>query len=65
MNEKLDKTYEDNKLLKEEIDQLKSGVLEAVSEPKVVNNYTQLYHNQMQMQWLLMILLQIVMSLTM
>ena len=39
LNEKLDKTYEDNILLKEEINQLKSGVMTAVSEPKVVNNY--------------------------
>ena len=46
LNVKLDQTCqdnsilkEDNKLLKREIKQLKSGVLEAVSEPKVVNNY--------------------------
>ena len=46
LNAKLDKTCEDNQtlkqdnnLLKEEIKQLKSGVMEAVSEPKVVNNY--------------------------
>jgi hypothetical protein len=36
---KLDKTCEDNKLLKEEIKQLKSGVMTAVSEPKTINNY--------------------------
>jgi hypothetical protein len=35
---KLDKTCEDNRLLKEEIKQLKSGVMTAVSEPKTVNN---------------------------
>jgi hypothetical protein len=35
---KLDKTCEDNRLLKEEIKQLKTGVMTAVSEPKTVNN---------------------------
>ena len=30
---------EDNRLLKEELSELKSGVMTAVSEPKVVNNY--------------------------
>ena len=45
LNAKLDKTCEDNqilkednKLLKEEIKQLKSGVMTAVSEPKTINN---------------------------
>ena len=39
LNMKLDKTSEDNKLLKEKLNQLESGVMTAVSEPKVVNNY--------------------------
>ena len=46
LNAKLDKTCidnqvlkEDNKLLKEKLSQLESGVMTAVSEPKTVNNY--------------------------
>jgi len=39
LNAKLDQTCEENKMLKEEIKQLKSGVMTAVSEPKTVNNY--------------------------
>ena len=35
---KLDKTCEDNKILKEKLNQLESGVMTAVSEPKTVNN---------------------------
>jgi hypothetical protein len=38
LNAKLEQTYEDNKMLKEEIKQLKSGVMTAVSEPKTINN---------------------------
>ena len=45
LNAKLDRTCEDNQvlkqdnqLLKEELNQLKSGVLTAVAEPKIVNN---------------------------
>lgn len=37
--EKLDRAHESNELLKEEMKQIKSGVLTAVAEPKVVNNY--------------------------
>jgi len=37
--EKLDRAQESNELLKEEMKQIKSGVLTAVAEPKVVNNY--------------------------
>ena len=36
---KLDLTYQDNKVLKDKLNQLESGIMEAVSEPKVVNNY--------------------------
>ena len=36
---KLDKSCEDNKVLKQEITELKSDVMTAVSEPKTVNNY--------------------------
>ena len=46
LNAKLDKTCEDNqslkqdnKLLKEKLNQLECGIMDAVSEPKVVNNY--------------------------
>jgi regulator of replication initiation timing len=46
LNAKLDKTCEDNqilkqdnKLLKEKLNQLESGIMTAVSEPKTVNNY--------------------------
>ena len=38
LNQKLEQTCEDNMNLKEEIKQLKSGVMTAVSEPKIVNN---------------------------
>lgn len=37
--EKLDRAQESNELLREEMKQLKSGVLTAVAEPTVVNNY--------------------------
>ena len=37
--EKLDRAQVSNELLKEEMKQIKSGVLTAVAEPKVVNNY--------------------------
>ena len=39
LNAKLEQTCEDNKLLKEKITELESGVMTAVSEPKTVNNY--------------------------
>ena len=39
LNAKLEQTCEDNIMLKEEIKQLKTGVMTAVSEPKTVNNY--------------------------
>ena len=35
---KLDKTCEDNQILKEKLNQLESGVMTAVSEPKTINN---------------------------
>tara|TARA_A200000113_G_scaffold221692_2_gene233977 strand:- start:126 stop:1172 length:1047 start_codon:yes stop_codon:yes gene_type:complete len=35
---KLDKSCEDNKLLKEKLNQIESGVMTAVSEPKIVNH---------------------------
>ena len=39
LNSKLEQTCEDNKLLKEKITQLESGVMTAVAEPKTVNKY--------------------------
>ena len=39
LNAKLEQTCIDNKLLKEKLTQLESGVMTAVSEPKTVNNY--------------------------
>ena len=38
-NSEVEQTCEDNKLLKEKITELESGVMTAVSEPKTVNNY--------------------------
>ena len=38
LNEKLQQTCEDNKVLRDEIQELKSGVMTAVSEPRIVNN---------------------------
>ena len=38
LNAKLDQTSEDNKMLKKELHQLRSGVMTAVNEPKIINN---------------------------
>ena len=38
LNAKLEQTCEDNKLLKEKLNELESGVMTAVREPRVVNN---------------------------
>lgn len=38
LNAKLEQTCEDNKVLRDEIQELKSGVMTAVSEPRIVNN---------------------------
>ena len=40
VNDKLDKTEESNRVLREELKTIKTDMMTAVAEPKVINNYT-------------------------